>query len=129
MRATLDHADPIFVTGTPEQQQQARAEWRRQRFTAEVMKSKLQELPRSVLDFGRYMITNTKTGHLYQPVSGDSVDLSYSPAAVAYYISAAGDPVLLERPTGPQTTTELEAQQVARQQRRDERMKPRSRRA
>jgi transposase len=49
MNTLLDPADPKYVTGSEEDRKQARAEWHRQRFIAEVMRSSLPEIPRSNL--------------------------------------------------------------------------------
>ena len=116
----LDPASPRFVTGSEDDKKQAREEWRRQRFIADVMRSDLTEIPRSNLEPFRYRtLEDTTTGTFYEPRLDGLIDLSYIPAAVAYYIDGSGLPVLLEEPHGPKTRAELEARQAEREQRRN----------
>lgn len=116
----LDPSDPKYVTGSEEDRQQARAEWHRHRYIAEVMRSDLTEVPRSNLEpFRHRTLEDTTTGTFYQPRLDGLIDLNYIPDAIAYYIDASGLPVLLEEPSGPKTRAELEQYQAAREQRRN----------
>ena len=115
----LDPTDPRYVTGSPEDQKRARADWHRQRYIAQVMGSDL-EIPRAdiaPLRFG--VVEDTRTGTFYRRRRDQLPDLDYT-SATAYYVDAAGSPVLLERPsTGPTNRSELEAQQAEREARRN----------
>ena len=125
LKVLLDPNDERFVTGSEADRKQAREEWHRQRFIADVMRSDLVEIPRSNLEPFRYRtLEDTTTGTFYQPRLDGLIDLNYNPGAVAYYIDATGLPVLLEEPAGPRTRAELEQYHVAREQRRNAR-KPR----
>ena len=114
----LDPASPRFVTGSEDDKKQAREEWRRQRFTADVMRSDLTEMPRSNLQPFRYRtLEDTTTGTFSQPRLDGLTDLDHADA-IAYFLDAAGTPVLLERPTGVKSRRELEQHQAEREARR-----------
>src|SRR4029453_13996663 len=102
LNTLLDPPAPRYVTGSPEDRKRARDEWHRHKYIAEVMRSPLEEIPRadiSHLPFG--VAEDTRTGDFYPPRHDGVVDLNWT-SAVAYYIDAAGTPVLLERPaSGP----------------------------
>jgi hypothetical protein len=119
LSALLDTADPRHVTGSPEDRQRARDQWHRHRYTAQVMRSDLEEIPRkeiAPLRFG--LVEDTSTGAFYRPRRDGLVDLEYMTNAVAYYVDAAGSPVLLERPPGPQNRAEFERRQAERERRK-----------
>jgi hypothetical protein len=118
LTAALDPSHPKYVTGSEEDRKQARAEWHRQRFIADVMRSNLPEIPRSdlkQLPFGQ--LEDTRNGTFYRPRRDGLIDLACTPA-VGYYVDVAGIPVLLEPPAGAKNRAELEAQQAGREQRR-----------
>ena len=109
LSALLDPADQRYVTGSPEDRKRARDEWHRHRYAAQVMRSDLEEIPRADLAPLRFgVVEDTRTGAFYRPRRDGLVDLEYA-NAIAYYVDAAGTPVLLERPPGPQNRAELEA--------------------
>lgn len=62
-------------------------------------------------------------GTFYRERHDGLIDLAWS-TATAYYVNAAGTPILLEPPPGPQNRAELEAQQAEREP-RDAAPKPR----
>jgi hypothetical protein len=116
----LDPTSPRFITGSEADQKQARDEWRRNRYVAEVMRSDLEEIPRSNLKPLRYgTLEDTTTGTFYRPRRDGLTDLNDATGTVAYYVDPDGTPVLLERPNGPKTQAELEQQQAEREQRRN----------
>jgi hypothetical protein len=120
VRMTIDPSDPRFVTGTAQEQQQARAEYRRQLAIAIAMWSGLPEIPSSDLKLLRFgLIEDLASGNFYFAVGGE-VDPKHS-SAVGFYLTAAGDPVYLERPARPpQNRAELEQQQAEREQRKNQ---------
>lgn len=70
--ALLDPNDARFVTGSGEDRKQARAEWHRQRFIAQVMRSALPEIPRSNLQPLRFgTLEDTTSGELYRARRSD----------------------------------------------------------
>ena len=122
-RAILDPANPRLVVGSEEERAEARREWHQARFTREVFNSKLPEIPRSSLEpvrgLRRYLEdVASPDGDFYVVHGGASVDLTYAKSIVAYFVDAAGIPVLLERPTGVKSRAELEQRRAEREQRR-----------
>ena len=116
----LDPSHPRSVTGSEEDRKQARAEWHQQRFTAEVMRSGLPEIPRADIAHQRFgVVEDTRNGTFFRARRDGLIDLHHT-QAIAYYCDEAGTPILLERPPGAQTRAELEAQQTEREQRRAE---------
>ena len=119
LKTLLDPTDPRYVTGSPENRKHARDEWHRARFAGQVMSSQLEEIPRAHITFLRFgQVEDTRTGTFYRRRRDQLPDLDHA-NAVAYFIDAAGTPVLLERPTGPKNRAELEQQQAEREQRRN----------
>ena len=115
-----DPTDPIFEVGSLEDREAARREWRLHRYIGEVMRSDLEEIPRSSLIFRRFgIVEDTTSSRLYR-VRNDNgpVDLQYVPDAAAFYCDRNGVPVLLEKPPGPQTVDELEEQRAKREKQR-----------
>jgi hypothetical protein len=113
----LDPANAIYAVGSEKDREQARREWHRQRFAVQVAASSLEQLQAADLESHRFSIVeHTPTGRLYRVRRDELPDLGYS-TATAYYI-AAGQPVLLEPPPGPETRQGVEARQEARRQRR-----------
>jgi hypothetical protein len=117
---TIDPSDARFVTGTAQERQLARAEYRRQLRIAIAMRSGLPEIPRSDLSFLKFgLIEDLASGNFYHAVRGELDDPKHS-SAVGFYLTASGDPVYLERPAGsPQNRAELEELQAAREQRKN----------
>ena len=93
-------------------------EWRRavrDQRARQILASGKQELRRSDLDFGRYWIEHTPTGDFFVAWTGDP---SYAPNdAPAFYVTAAGEPVILDR-ADPASRDELEQKRAARAARR-----------
>jgi hypothetical protein len=111
----LDPSHPVFVTGTPQEQAQARVEWRRQRFTAQVMRSNLEEIPRSDLaSIHTGLLEDVRDGTFYRPRRDEVADLDHTPSAVAYFVDSRGNPILLERPSGVKSRAELEQRRADR---------------
>ena len=122
----LHPSDAVFATGSPEEQRQARDEYRQQQRLQAAMRSAMQELERSDLEFGRFHITHRPTGQLYHVTRGEQFAGQHD-TATAYYVSAGQEVVFLEPPNGPKSVDELEqvrAQQAERE-RRDNAPKPR----
>jgi hypothetical protein len=119
LKALLDPAHPRYVTGSPEEREQARREWQQHRFTAQVMASNLEEIPRAHLELHRFgVVEDDRTGTFYRPRRDGLIDLEFT-NAVAYYVDADGVAVLLERPSGPATRSEVEQRRAEREQRRN----------
>lgn len=117
-------SDEDLITGDEETRRRARAEHRRQQDLRAALRSQLPELERSRLRFERYLIVDEKTGALYGRLRG-VVDPEDG-AAIAFFITEAGEVAYLEAPPGDaRTLDELEAQQTARRQQRTARMTPR----
>ena len=122
-RMILDPSAHKYVTGSEEEQQEARQAWHLQRFTHQVMsRDDLVEIPRSRLQSlrGTRLLEDTETGNFYVVRRDGLIDLEYIPNAVAYYCAADGTPVLLERPQAsfPATRAELEQRRAERERRR-----------
>ena len=114
----LDPSHERYATGTPEDRERARREWRQNRFTAQVMSSGMNEIPRSdiaALRFG--VVEDTRTGTFYRVRRDGLIDLEWTNAN-AYFVDAAGAPVLLEQPPGPKNRAELEQREAEREARR-----------
>jgi hypothetical protein len=115
----LHPSDPRFVTGTQEQIAELRREWYRQRFTAQVMRSNLEEIPRSDLaSIHTGLLEDVRDGTFYRPRRDEVADLDHTPSAVAYFVDSRGNPILLERPTGVKSRAELEQRRADREARR-----------
>ena len=114
----MDPADPRLVTGTPEQIDQVRREFRRQQKIQIAMRSGLPEIPRSDLVFHKFgPIEDLASGNFFNAIRGEVTDPRYS-SAVGYYVTPDGAPIYVERPVGaPQNRAELEAQQADRARR------------
>ncbi len=92
-------------------------EWRRalrDQRARQILASGKQELRLSDLDFGRYWIEHTPTGNFFVAWTGDP---SYAADAPAFYVTAAGEPVILNR-ADPASRDELEQNRLARAARR-----------
>jgi hypothetical protein len=112
----LDPNDPKYVTGSQEEQKQAREDWRRAMRVRKVVASDRTEIPRAKLKQGPFGLLEHDDGTYYRPVGGDPDHL---PDAHHYYVTENGDIVLLEPPaSGPKTRAELEQQQRDRDERR-----------
>jgi hypothetical protein len=123
----LDPNHPRLVTGTPEEQAQARRQWMRQRFISQVVNSDLREIPRSELAFKKRGIIEhvaSPDGDWYVPVRGN-VDLMYANDAIAYYVTASEDVVVLERAPGRVTSRRAYEEHLAEQEARRNAPKPR----
>ncbi len=119
MRPITDVNDQRLVTGTPEEQAQARREWQRHRRATEILKHpKLTEIPRSEFTFGRYVIEHTASanGDYYLAFGGDPGFIGDD--VVASYVTATGDPVLLQRTRNPSSRAELERMRAQREERK-----------
>ena len=119
----VDPNDPRLVTGTPDEQRQARREYERARIARHIIATK-EELPLSELDFealGGRLIEHvaSRDGDFYRMFGGDPGHAGDD--VTTYFINAAGDPVMLQRATNPSSRTELEQKQAAKAQRRAER--------
>jgi hypothetical protein len=120
MKALLDPSDPRYVVGTEADRAKARDEWHAHRILAQLMRSDLEEVRRADLRPFRFgLLEHERTGRFYQRHRGALVELHYVPNAVAWFVAADGSPVVLEKPSGPQTRAELEQQQAERAQRRN----------
>jgi hypothetical protein len=112
----LHPSDPRFVTGTQEQIAEVRREWYRQRFAAQVMRSNLEEIPRSDLaSIHTGLLEDVRDGTFYRPRRDEVADLDHTPSAVAYFVDSRGNPILLERPTGVKSRAELEQRRADRE--------------
>jgi hypothetical protein len=105
--------DPRLVPGTPAEQRQARAEWRRER-DAQGIVAKWDEIPAERLSHSRYWIEDTTTGNLYRPVYGDP---AFCDGVCAYYRREDGSPVMLE-PNNPPSLSAIAERQAAQERRR-----------
>ena len=115
----LDPAGREFVEGDETTRAEARRAWHAHRWTAQVMSSTLEELPRSELAFRRFgIVEHVPSGRLYRLRKDQLPDIEYSSAS-AFFTDANGVPVLLEPPPGPQTVDEAERRQAARMERRN----------
>ncbi len=100
IRDFLDPGHARYATGTPEDRERARREWRQTRFTAQVMSSGMNEIPRSDIAPMRFgVVEDTRTGTFYRVRRDGLVDLDWT-NATAYFVDAGGTPILLEPPTG-----------------------------
>jgi hypothetical protein len=114
----IDPADARFVTGSPEEIEEARRQWHRQRFAAQVANSALDQLDAADLKPHRFgIVEHAPTGRLYAVRRDELPDLEYA-NAIAYYVDASGAPRLLEEPPGPQSVQALAEQQANREKRR-----------
>jgi hypothetical protein len=100
----MDPADPRLVTGTPEQIDQARREFRRHQKLQIAMRSGLPEIPRSDLAFHKFgRIEDIASGNFFHAMRGKVTDPRHSPA-VAYYVTEDATPIYVERPVGAPRT-------------------------
>ena len=73
----LDPSDARFAIGTEEDRKRARAEWHRQRFIAQVMRSGLEEIPRSDVEPFKFgLVEDTRNGRFYRRRRDALVDLN-----------------------------------------------------
>ena len=121
----LHPSDAVFATGNPEEQRAARDEYRRQQRLQAAMRSGMQELERSDLEFGRFHITHRPSGQLFHVTRGEQFAGQYD-TATAYYVTAGQEVAFLEPPSGgPKTVDELlRAQRAAREAERAANPKP-----
>ena len=114
----LDPSSSRFVTGTAEEQEEARREWRRHMLIREVVRSDRVEIPRAELVSRRFgILEHESTGSYDRAVGGDPQFLRH---AEWYFVTEAGDVLLLERPSsGPQSRQELEQLEADREARRN----------
>lgn len=117
--AMLDPNAPELVSGSPEDQKQAREEAKRRQRLGVVQRANLPELRRAELETHRLGLLHTPTGDLYVIERGELHDASHTTAA-AYYVTGAEDVQLLKRPDGPQSLDELAAKRAERDARRNE---------
>jgi hypothetical protein len=118
-RRILDPSDHRLHTGTPEQQLEARRELRRNSRIARIVNNPaLTEIPRHELKFGAHpgrVIEHVASpdGDFYLPFGGDP---DYTGDDVtAYFFSASGNPILLQRCRHPASRHELEQTLAERQ--------------
>ena len=83
LKALLDPADARYVTGSPEDRKRAAEEWHRHRYAAQVMRSDMEEIPRSEVAPFRFGVVRTRTGSFYRPRRDGLVDLEHT-NALAY---------------------------------------------
>ena len=91
----LHPSDAVFATGNPEEQRAARDEYRRQQRLQAAMRSGMQELERSDLEFGRFHITHRPSGQLFHVTRGEQFAGQYD-TATAYYVTAGQEVAFLE---------------------------------
>jgi len=100
-----------------ERQQRAAEELRREQRLRIAQKAGMAEIPRGELRrFGPYL-ERAATGELFHVSRGEVFDQGHDVAS-AYYHDAGGGLVFLQRPQGPQTRAEFEAQRAERERRR-----------
>ena len=114
--------DRRLVEGSDESRRQAREELRRHLVLEQAMRSRIPEVARSDLKFGRFgIIEDIRTGSIYKVRRGQLEDPAHS-NAVAWYLAADGAPQYLEQPAGlPKTVAEAETKRLEREQRKAER--------
>jgi hypothetical protein len=110
------------VVGSEQERAQARAEWRTQKFTYQVLsRDDLEEIASSRLQplRGTRLLEDVETGDFYVVRRDELIDLDFVTNAAAYYCAGDGTPVLLERPSsGVKTRAELEARRAELELRR-----------
>jgi hypothetical protein len=116
LQAVLDPTNPKLVTGTPEEQDQARREWKRHERIRQIVTSAKTEIPRSEVVFERFWIEHEPSGDFYCPFAGDP---EFADDVPAYYVAASGEPIMLQRTHNPANRAELEQSRRAREERRN----------
>ena len=113
----LDPASSLFVTGTPQDQERARAQFRKEQRLRIAHDSGRPELRRADLRFDHHYVVHEPTGALYMQMRGE-VASGYYDNVDAYFVNQAGEAVFLQRPPGPQTLDELSEARAEREARR-----------
>ncbi len=113
MRRIFDPNHPTLLNGSPDDQRQARREWRREKEMEGIMAG-WNEMPRSRLTFTRHWIEDSTNGSLYREVFGDP---HYASNVCGFYVREDGSPQMLE-PHDPPSLAEIERRRAAREQRR-----------
>jgi hypothetical protein len=86
-----------LFTGTPEEQEQARRRFRRERQIRDILAVIKREIPRADLIFGRWVEVES-TGELFHPWAGD---VGFSPEGVVYYMDEQASHSCSSRPIPP----------------------------
>jgi hypothetical protein len=122
-RRILDPNSARLETGSVQEQEEARRELRRNTRTARILNnSALTEIPRGELKFqalGSRVIEHVASpdGDYYLPFGGDPDYIGDD--VTTYFVSASGDPILLQRCPRPASRHELEQAQADHEARRN----------